>query len=541
MLVGLHIENFAAIEKLDINFESGFNVLSGETGAGKSIIIDSINLAAGGRSSRDIIRNGCSSLLVQALFQSGGEETLISREIFADGRSVCRVNGALSTATAVREIMPRLLSIHGQHDNQKLLKSENHLALLDRFAGNTELLEEYSEAYRDMRETEKHLFQLSSSAGELERRMDMLRYQINEIDSAQLKPGEEEELSELRSKLSNAGKISEAVETCREMLYGSGGVHDLLSSACGRLSEASGFDSSLSQLLETLEGAGFTVDDVAHELGRYASSVESNPAYLEEIEDRLDIISGLKRKYGSSIDEILEYRQKIAAELDDIELGSGNVEKISSDLAEKKTRAEKIAASISKARKTAAVKMCGLVSQQLEFLDMKSVRMQVEFYSCELSSKGLETAEFLIATNVGEEPKPMVKIASGGELSRIMLAVQMVLEDDAETLIFDEIDSGVSGRAALKIGRKLYETASKHQVICITHLAQIAAMADCHFLIEKKACGEMVKSSVYKLSGNDRLNELARITGGVTITDLTLENAAEMLLQAEKLKSGNDM
>ncbi len=540
MLLGLHIENVAAIEALDIEFENGFNVLSGETGAGKSIIIDSINLATGARASKDSIRTGCSSLLVQALFQADGEETLLSREVYADGRSVCRINGALSTAAAVRELAPKLISIHGQHDNQQLLQSSNHLGILDRFAKISELLESYRASFSNVQELESRLKTIEENSGELERRLDMLKFQINEIDSAQLKIGEDEELSELRLKLSNAEKISAAVGACREMLYGSGGVHDLLSSASSELEAVSSFDAELSKMAESLVSAGFIVDDVAHELGRFASDIESNPAYLAEIEDRLDIISTLKRKYGSSLEEVLKYREKIGTEADDIELSGENTEGLRAELAKAREETQLLANEISEKRHAAAEKLCALIAEQLEFLDMKAVKMEVRFTPCQLNTSGGEAAEFLISANAGEEPKPLAKIASGGELSRIMLAVQTVLQGGAETLIFDEVDSGVSGRAALKIGRKLYGISQNHQVICITHLAQIASMADCHFLIEKNSDGKTVKSSVQKLSGNQRLSELARITGGVTITDLTLKNAAEMLAQAEVFKKGDE-
>ena len=300
MLLGLHIENVAAIDSIDIEFEGGFNVLSGETGAGKSIIIDSINLAAGGRASRDIIRGGCDHLLVQALFTNGDEETLLSREVYADGRSVCRVNGALSTAAAVRELMPRLLSIHGQQDNQQLLKSENHLDILDRFAGNDDLMSAYEICYREMKDAEERLRRANEYAGETAMRIDMLRFQINEIDSASLRSGEEQELLEIRLKLSNAEKIASAVETSRDILYGNDSVHDRLSSVSNSLSSVSGFDPKLAEILENLESASAIIDDAAHELGRYAAGLESNPAYLAEIEDRLDVISTLKRKYGLS-------------------------------------------------------------------------------------------------------------------------------------------------------------------------------------------------------------------------------------------------
>lgn len=536
MLLGLHIENVAAIERLDIEFEGGLNILTGETGAGKSIIIDSINLAAGGRASRDSIRNGCQSLLVQALFSCGSEEFLLSREVYADGRSVCRVNGALSTAAVVREVVHSLFSIHGQHDNQQLLKSENHLAILDRFAKNEDLIKEYTKAYTEMKEAEARLKKAESGTAELERRLDMLKFQLNEIDSADLKPGEEEELSELKLKLSNAEKISGAVEASREHLYGSGGAYDLISSAASSLEGVSGFDGKLAEFLESIESASCIIDDVSRELGRYASGIESNPAYLAEVEDRLNTISTLKRKYGASVEEILKYRDEIDKEAFEIENISENSEKLEADFLDKKELAEAVAKRLSEARCAASSDMCSKISEELKALDMKAVVLKVEFTKTELSDMGAETAEFLIATNVGEEPKPMIKIASGGELSRIMLAVQSVLEDDTETVIFDEIDSGVSGRAALKIADKLYGISRSHQVICITHLAQIAAMADCHFLIEKNSDGKVVRSSVSKVSGRERLEELARITGGATITEVTLKNAAEMLEQAEKQK-----
>ncbi len=535
MLVGLHIENVAAIESLDVEFSGGFNVLSGETGSGKSIMIDSINMVTGARASRDIIRNGASSAKVQALFQKDGDEVLLSRELFADGRSVCRINGELATSGAVRDISRKLIAIHGQHDNQLLLQSSNHLIMLDKFCKNQQLLEEYRASFSDMKNARIALDNYNQSLKDKEERLSLLSSQIEEIDGVKLEIGEDERLEAERLRLSNREKILSGVSACHDILYENGGVHDMLSSAISHLESAASYDEKLFPLLDELRSALAESDDASHELGRFASSMDFDQGYLHQIEERLDLIYTLCRKYGGNVDEIISYREKIGEEYGELSFGTSS-ERLETEYNNCLERAQSLADSLSQRRREGAEKLSAQIMKELSYLDMEKVSFEVSFEDCPMCENGVETAEFLISTNPGEMPKPLQKIASGGELSRIMLASETVLEDEADTLIFDEIDTGVSGRAAVKIGEKLYSISKGRQVICITHLAQLAVMADAHFLIEKSVDERSAKTRVSLISGEERYREIARITGGAEITDITLKNAEEMLLQANALK-----
>lgn len=539
MLVGLHIENVAAISTLDLELGGGFNVLSGETGAGKSIIIDSINLVTGARASKDIIRSGCDFAFVQALFEKNGEETLISRKLFADGRSVCKINGNLSTASEVKERSAELITIHGQHDNRILVKQSCHRELLDKFCKCESVAEEYKRSFEAYCELKARIERINSERDELLKNLDMMRFRFDELNGAQLKCGEEEELIERRDILSNAEKIASSVSGCHSMLYDGGGVHDVLSSAVSLLSEVSGFDKSLASVLELLQSAQCEIDEASHELGRYEGSVESNPDELDCIEERLSRLSSLKRKYGGEIEDLIRLRDSLSEDIENAEFETGNTEKLEEELKALEADMLKRGKALSETRRSGAKMLCDEVTKQLGFLDMKNVVFDVGFEPCEPNSHGFESIAFLISTIPGEPPKPLIKIASGGELSRIMLALQTVLTDDVETVIFDEIDTGVSGRAAIKIAKRLHRLSCGRQVICITHLAQIAATADVHMLIEKHIDSSGAQSTVRVLSGDDRLYELARITGGEVITETTLKNAAEML-EGAKSQKGDD-
>lgn len=538
MLIGLHIENIAAIEILDIEFESGFNVLSGETGAGKSIIIDSINMVTGGRTSRDIIRNGCRFACVQALFYNGGEETLLSRKLYADGRSVCKINGMLSTAAEIKECAAELLTIHGQHDNRILMKQSYHRELLDKYCKCEDTAEDFRKSFEKVKSLKERIEKIKSEREEILKNLDMMRFRFDEIEAAGLKSGEDETLSERRDVLANADKIISAVSDCHALLYESGGVHDVLSRAISEISGVYEADKKLLSVFDMLQSAEAEIDEASRELGRYAAGIESNPAELEDIEARLDMISSLKHKYGcSTVEEIIDVKDKLENDINEAEFETENTEKLETELTELTAEMNEKGAELSAVRKNGAAELCKAVSEQLEFLNMKNVTFEVKTESCEATSHGFENVMFLISTIPGEAPKPLIKTASGGELSRIMLALQTVLTDDAETLIFDEIDTGVSGRAANKIAERLWSLSVGRQVICITHLAQIAAMGDCHFLIEKQLSENTAKSSVKAIGGKERIEELARITGGSLITELTLKNAGEMLSQADKIKN----
>ena len=529
MLIGLHIENIAAIESLDLELEGGLNILSGETGAGKSIIIDSINMVTGARTSKSIIRNGSRFAFVQALFMVDGREILLSRKLYSDGRSVCKVNGELSTAAEIKEYAAELLTIHGQHENKILMKQSCHRELLDKFCKATEAAEDYRTSFEAVRELKERIDRINSERDEILKNLDMMRFRFAELSGAELKPNEDEELSEKRDILANAEKIAEAVSGSHARLYDTGGVHDLLSSAISELSGVSGYDKKLTSVLEMLESAECEIDEASRELGRFAAEIESNPAELEIVEQRLDLISGLKRKYGGSIGDIIKLRDELEEEIENAEFETAGTEKLEAQLETLTEDMNKKGARLSEIRRKGAEALSAAVSAELEFLDMKSVVFKVSAEPCEPSPHGFENITFLISTIPGEPPKPLIKIASGGELSRIMLALQTVLTDDVETLIFDEIDSGVSGRAASKIAKRLRKISDGRQVICITHLAQIAAAADFHFLIEKTVDEHTAKSSVKLLSENERLYEIARITGGEVVTETTLKSAAELL------------
>lgn len=551
MLLSLHIENIAVIESLDVTFDNGLNVLSGETGAGKSIIIDSINMVLGGRTSRDLLRNGTDRARVQALFavaceeeleslgiQTDGPELLLSRDLFADGRSVCRVNGALVTAGILREAAPFLINIHGQHDNQALLQAVNHLAILDSYADNTMVRMSYTQAYQQLREVERRLNDTVLAEQEKQEKQELYAKQLQEIESAGLHSGEEEELQAQCARLSHAETIAGGVNDAYDRLYGN--VHDSLAEAVRALDEAAEYDEDLALLAERIGAAGVELDEAAHELRAYGDALEHDPQALDEAESRLDTIRLLERSYGATIDAVLSYRDEIRAELERFESSDALREQLEGERNSCIAELRLCAAELTGTRREAADRLCAKITEQLQSLDMKQVRFAVEIKEIEPGGSGADRVEFLLSTNPGEAPKPMTKIASGGELSRIMLAIKTVLADvdDVDTLIFDEIDTGVSGRAAQRIAAKLFAVSGKKQVLCITHLSQIAAMADHHYLIEKNTEDGRAKTAVIPLSHEERLKELSRMIGGVEITELTLQNAAQMLQMAEEEKRG---
>ncbi|NLY43560.1 MAG: DNA repair protein RecN [Clostridiaceae bacterium] len=567
MLSQLHIENVAIVDKIDICFEKGLNVLTGETGAGKSIIIDSINMVLGERTSRDLIRSGEDKAVVEALFYVDSESAcemlaqmgieldddralLISREITATGRNVCRVNGRIVTSAMLREISKYLVNIHGQHDNQALLQWDKHIEFLDRYAGD-ELLkikEDYQQVYEKIRGLENEMRKISGDERELERKIDLLQFQLEEIEKAKLKPGEEEELTSQRLLMSNTEKIMQSVSNAYDILYTgsrSTSVYDGISEALKNLGEVERFDERLRKFYKALEDISYQLDDVIRDIRDYRDYLEYDPALLESIEQRLDLLFKLKRKYGSTIEEVLDYCNKVKKELEDIFNREERRKKLEGEIEKYTNRLEQLGEMLSQCRKEAAKELEQKIINELKDLDMNKVRFKVKVDkmwdksgSIEFTRQGCDRVEFLISTNVGEQLKPLAKIASGGEMSRIMLAIKTVLADadEVNTLIYDEIDIGVSGRAAQKIAEKLSYAAQKKQILCVTHLAQIACMADHHYLIEKNTHENRSITSVQKLTLQNRKKELARIIGGAAITDLTLKNAEEMIRMAEEVK-----
>ena len=559
MLKELHIKNVAVIDEVHIEFAEGFNALTGETGAGKSILIDSINMALGNRTSRDIIRHGCDFASVDICFEiensavftalSGlgidAEDGIItvSRKLNADGKSTYRINGMLSPANMVREAASLLIDIHGQSDNQSLLNPKNHLTLLDEYGNLGFDLEEYYKVYSEYRSIEKEIEALSADEDEKARRLELLRFQADEITAASLKNGEDEELEQNRDRLYNMESIISGAGAAYGALYGGdeGTACDLLRQAVRAISAVAQFDLTLSESLDRLSGVVAETEDIASDIGDLLSKSDFSMAELDRIEERLDLISSLKRKYGNTIEEINDFAASAAEQADKIEKSDERLKELESTRNTILSKLKDLAAKLTEKRKTAANELEAKITEELSALDMPKVKFSINLTKPadeHFTKTGTDNAEFLISTNPGEDLKPMIKIASGGELSRIMLAIKSVfsVSDSVDSMIFDEIDTGVSGRAAQKIAEKICNLSRSKQVFAITHLAQIASMADHHFLIEKDQSSTSASTSVRLLDEDARTHELARIIGGVTVTELTLENAREMLKMADEKK-----
>jgi len=562
MLSLLHIENIAVIQSADIRFEPGFNVLTGETGAGKSIVIDAISAVMGERTSRDLIRTGAKSARVGAVFcqlpclawfdENGvgpdeNGELLLEREIQGDGRNVCRINGRPLTVSQLKGLGQQLLNIHGQHDGQQLLDPMCHLGYLDRFGQLEGMLEEYCSAYRALSELHRQMDELRMDEAEKARRMDTLTYQINELERAQLKEGEDESLSERRDLLRNAGKIMDAVEKTYYALSGGEngeGAVSLLMGAEQSLRDAGRVSQQAAQLAEKATEVRYAADDLAELVRDLRDSFEFSAGELDEIESRLDTIYRLRKKYGSTVAEMLEYLDRCKKELDEIQYADDTLARLEQQEAKAWKVARSRAQALSEGRKEAALRLQERIRDELSQLDMPKVRFEVDFAEkageLGLDATGMDEVQFLMSANVGEELKPIHKIASGGELARIMLALKNVLaeNDDVTTLVFDEVDTGVSGRAAQKVAQKMADVARQKQVLCVTHLPQIAAMADSHFSVEKGESEGRTFTAVEKLSRERRREELARLTSGDLMTQTALQGAEEMLAQADRYRKG---
>ena len=554
MLKELYIKNIAVIEEVRINFEDGFNVLTGETGAGKSILIDSINMAIGARTSKDLVRTGCDKAVVSACFSAGEkinafleengietdeESVILSRQLTKDAKSTSRINGMTVTGSILKEAGRLLIDIHGQNDNYFLLSNKYHISYLDDYAGLKKEKEAYLEKYQKLREVNKKIKYLLQNDEDKEKRAELLSFQINEIDSAKLKKGESEELSQRISYLANIEKIASAAAKAHEALYeGERSAYDFVKDAERALNAAGSYEKGLLDAAARLESAALEIEDISSYLSSYLQDAEFDEKEFDALNFRLDTINELKRKYKASEEEILKYRDKIAEELSELSLSGETLKKLQNEalLLEKETLNS--AENLHQKREKAAERLAKEVMSELSDLDMPKVVFNVGITKKELSETGFDEAEFKLSANPGEEPRPLSKIASGGELSRIMLALKSIFSDTdtAETLIFDEIDTGVSGRAAQKIAEKLSRLSRKKQVFSITHLAQIASMADCHYLIKKTLNNDRTATNVTLLGEEGRTDELARIIGGAYITDLTLKNAEEMLTLAKEVK-----
>ena len=553
MLTSLKIENVAIIESAAIEFGCGLNVLTGETGAGKSIVIDSINAILGERTSRDIIRTGAQSAKVYAVFEDVNERVrnfldengidcedgvlIINRTLSREGKNVCRINGAPVTVSMLREIGGELIDIHGQHDNQSLLSPEKHCGFVDSFAGNADLIADYREKYGRFCEIRSKLKKLTTDESSKTQRIDFLTYQIDELEKAKITIGERDELKARKSLINNSQKVIESLNIAYEALKADGAGIDMITDAESEIANASAYMETLGEASEKITDIRYELEDIAETVRDAMTEVDFDPSELEDIDERLDLLYRLSKKYGDTEEEMLEYLEKARAELDNIAFSEERVKELQKQKKEALAETETAACKLTESRKTAGEKLSNAICSELEFLDMPNVRFVVKCNDIGLTENGKDEIEFLISANAGEEPKPLAKIASGGELSRIMLAIKNVLAetDGVDTMIFDEIDTGVSGRAAQKIAMKLRSASKGRQVICVTHLAQIAAQGDVHLYISKSVSDGKTYTNIKSLIEEERVAEIARIMGGMEITKLQLESAREMLANAGNL------
>jgi DNA repair protein RecN (Recombination protein N) len=571
MLQRLEIHNIALIDHIVIDLGKGLNILTGETGAGKSIIIDSINAILGSRLSRDIIRTGKEKAIVEAAFQIDYKKLedifenmglepesdgtlIISREFSISGKNICRINGRMATVSVLKEIGERIIDIHGQYDNQSLLRSEGHIELLDSFGGEviSSLKHEYKQELEKYKEIKNRLKSLSGDKNERERKIDLIKYQINEIKKAKLKTNEEEELNKQKTILGNSEKITGSLSRTYELIFSGNNIKDsasdTISQALLEINSIAKFNENYMGISKRIEEISYQLDDITGEIRKLRENIEYSPELIEQVEERLDLIYKLKKKYGNSIKDVIAYCEKIEFELDEIVKS----EEIINELFEKLLKTNKILYDTAKQINLERTKSCSIledkIALELDELEMKRAKFKVNIEFDDISdnngdrkfqSTGLDKVEFLISPNAGEPLKQLSKIASGGEMSRIMLAIKNILADadKVPTLIFDEIDIGVSGRAAQKVGEKLSCISRNHQVICVTHLAQIACMAEDHYLIEKLSNDENTHTQVKKLYDKEIKEDIARILGGSNISEITLKHAEEMLQNSQNFKN----
>ena len=549
MLSSLQIENVAVIQKANVHFEKGLNVLTGETGAGKSILIDSINAILGNRTSKDLVRTGAAKAVIRAAFEDvppavldslekagyeRSEALLLSREITAEGKSTCRINGMPATAAVLRELCGGLININGQHDSVGLLNPARHEGILDAYAQNSAEYQAYYAIYRELVGVKKTLDAMITDESEKQRRIDLLSYQVQEIDDAGLTAGEEQTLESRRKVLANASTIRDRLARGYALLSGGDeapGAVDLLGEASNAVDAAAQLDGELSAGAGQLLDLYYTAKDVAADLIGRLDAYDTNDAELDEIEQRIDLIYKLRRKYGDTVEDILAFGERARKELEMIQSSQERVEHLQKEQRRLYTLAREKAEALTQTRLKAFDELNKRISGTLDFLNMPGVRMTLRHSRGPLASHGQDSVEFYISTNPGEAPKPLAKIASGGELSRITLAIKnaMADKDAVPTVIYDEIDSGVSGKAASRIGEVLRQSAEGHQILCITHTAQIAALADCHLLIQKNITNERTYTEIHPLDENGRVEALARLISGDHVTELSLANAREML------------
>lgn len=559
MLSQLYIKNIAVISEASIDFGPRFNVFTGETGAGKTILVSAINGVLGARMSRDIIRSGEDSAYVSALFtqlpqdvcakieemgfEMQDDTLLIAREV--GSRNLCKVNGRPATVQLLREIASMLIDVHGQKDNHRLLSPENHIAYIDAFGGLEDCRREYQVLYEKILEVRNQLERVNRRDREKEHQVDLLTYQIGEIESAALHPGEEEELLLKRDQIANAERIIRLLSQSKQLLDGEeevSGILQMFEELTNNLSQLTHFLPQMEPLAMRMEEIGYDLSDCAGDLGNYLDQMDYQPQELEQVEERLDLIYRLKRKYGNSVEEILEYLEKSREQLQQLNLSEEKAQELQEEYLRLKPQVQQAADMLTSRRHKAAKEFLSRVKKELEFLNMPSVRLSVSAGRSGWKPDGQDELEFLISSNVGEEPKPLAKIASGGELSRVMLSIKNVLaqKDRVGTAVFDEIDTGVSGKAAQKIGQKLQEVSHNRQVICVTHLAQVAVYADHHLLIEKSEEDGRTYTRIKPLDRQGRVEEIARMISGENLTETAIQNAREMLSLADQNLINNE-
>ncbi|KPU28100.1 DNA repair protein RecN [Caloranaerobacter sp. TR13] len=561
MLLELNIRDFIIIEKMKINLDKGFNIITGETGSGKSIIIDALNILLGGRASKDYIRTGCNKAFIEGLFYLEKLENiksildeygieveqdnmlLISREIFSSGKSISRINGRVVTLSMLNKLTKKLVDLHGQHEHQSLLLAENHIELLDSLGKENinNLVFSVKNEFDKLKKLINRLKEIGIDEMEKERKIDLLKFQLSEIDSAELKIDEEEKIVNELSLLSNAEELLNTVNSIVECInssdYYKTSLLDQINSISKNLNKIAKYNNKLKEYNDIIETIYYQLKDIATDLRLYQETIEYDPAKISLLEERLDLINNLKRKYGNTIEEILNYRDKIAYELEIILNNEEEIKKIKQEIFSVEEQLNLICEKLTKERKLIGKHIETEITKQLEELNLKNVKFKVNFEKLDcFTEKGLDKVEFLIATNPGEPLKPLNKIVSGGELSRVMLAIKTILADvdNIPCLVFDEIDTGISGKTAMIVGEKIRNIAKSHQVICITHLPQIAVLGDVHFYIEKKEIKGKAAAKINKLSYEERIGEISRLLGGTKITEMTKKLAEEMLITTNK-------
>lgn len=550
MLSSIHIENIALIENLDLELGHGFSVLTGETGAGKSIIIDAIGLILGARGESELVRNGAENAVVEALFTDISDSTarklaengvypdedgclFIRRTLNSAGRSTAKIGTRSVPVSLLRDISGYLVNVHGQHHNSELLDRESYLAIIDSYGDCTKERTEYEKVYEDYMKVKRELSSINVDTKEKARRAEMLNFQIKDIKSAKLVPNEETELLDERRRLRNYEKIALGASTVYSKLYGeSGSAAECMDKALSALKSISSVLPEVAELYDKLYDYRYEIEDIAERVKDAAGDITDDPEKaLDEVEERLEIISKLKKKYGSSIDEVLEYLKQCEGELDALETSEERAEELTKELDRLEKMLSEAASCLSRVRRDAAKRLSESICDELKYLDMAGVKFSIEFADCEYKQDGADSVEFIVSTNPGEPGKPVHKIASGGELARIMLAIKSVIsgKDSVGTMIYDEVDTGVSGKTSRKIGERLLSSSAGKQVLCVTHSAQIASLADTHYLVSKKTENGRTRTSIYPLSGEERIEETARILAGINITDAARNSARELI------------